>query len=265
MSSFQHPLWGYEFTYQVDWVHRSVQDADGFAAIPEALEPDYQGPSSGQLLVRAEWNCARQPIGPLWSRLIGLTAGMLGAKQVGSAPWRVGSAVGLEAEMMLPKKENRRLWTGILEQDFTVLHFMVMHPLDERLSFEPFATQIISSLRFADHTLGASTSPEDLPLPPGYVLTEPTRLVPDIADPDRWRAYEGESQVGALQAFYLREAPNFGWQVAEYVPFPSSADLGFARLHLLKGKKSAMLGIMPVAEGTVTSSSPGKLVVKFSE
>ena len=263
MSQFQHPLWGYQLTYPDDWAHLTVGDAEGFAAQPQALEPGSQEPKSGHILVSAEWNCARQPIGPLWSQHIGLMAGILGAKQVGSAAWRMGSAVGIEAEIVLPKKENLRLWAGILEKDFTVLKFMVTHPRADRAWFEPAATRILSSLSFAGRVQGITLSSEGLPLPPGYAPTDPTLIIPDIADTKSWRAYDGQSQAGALQAFYLREAPNYGWQVIEYVPFPSASDLGFARLEMEKDAQRAVLGIMPFGETRVTSTSPARLVLKL--
>src|SRR5512147_2380879 len=130
MKIFQHELWGYELTYPDDWTHRTIQDKEAFAFLAEALEPGYEGTNAGYLMVKAEWNCARKPIEPLWNRHIGLTAGMLSAKKVGSAPWRMGGATGLEAEIVLPTKSSRRLWTGILSKDLTVLHFLVTHPIE---------------------------------------------------------------------------------------------------------------------------------------
>ena len=262
MAVFQHVLWGYELTYPDDWAHRTLGAMEGFAAIPEALTPDYAGPDSGQILVRGEWNCARQPIEPIWNRHIGMLASWLGARQVGSAPWRMGGATGLEAEIVLPKKDDRRLWTGILEHNFTVLHFMVLHLRQERPEFEPFATRIISSLRFPPEMAGVMTDPEGLPLPPDYSPIQPQNVLPDIADPAQWRAYDGQSGADALQAFYLREAVNYGWSVEEYVPYPSPADLGFARIKLTKGQQSVTLGIMPYSAGDKNTPALARLVFK---
>jgi hypothetical protein len=264
MPGFQHLLWGYELTYPVDWVHRSIADTEGFASIPEAFEAGYEGPNAGQLLVRAEWNGARQPVEPLWNNHIGMMAGMMGAKDVGSAPWMIGGATGFEAEIKLPQKENRRLWAGILEREFIVLHFMVTHPHQERSWFEPAVTKVISSLSFATHTQGVHLIPEGLPLPPGYVTIDPVTVLPDIANPGAWRAFDGADQIGALQAFYWREAPNYGWQLLEFIPFPSSvSDLGFARISLSKEGRSAILGLMPFGEENLTSASPARIVVKY--
>jgi hypothetical protein len=51
----------------------------------------------------------------------------------------------------------------------------------------------------------------------------------------------------------------------EYVPFPSSSELGFARLQLRRDGLKIMLGLMPYdASGTVTSSSPANIVYKIA-
>jgi hypothetical protein len=265
MTVFQQILWGYEITYPDTWTHQTVQDSDAFVTTPDALDPHYQGEDAGQLLVRGEWNWAHQPIEPLWNQHIGMLAGMLGAKQVGSAPWKIGQATGLEAEIVLPKKDNRRLWTGILMRDFRVLHFMVTHPKEVREQFEPVATKIISSLNFPDRIQGIETSAEGLPLPPGYMSAEPKSILPDIPDPRQWRAYSGREGIGALQAFYLREIPTHNWRIVEYVPFPGEFDLGFARLQLQKDGRQVTLGIMPneISE-TMISSSPANVVFKIS-
>jgi hypothetical protein len=265
MPVFQHILWGYELTYPDDWVHQVVQDADGFAAIPEALDSEYFGPDAGQVMVRGEWNWARQPVEPFWNRHIGMLAGMLGAKQVGAAPWRIRNATGIEAEIVLPKRDNRRLWAGILARDFRILHFMVTHPKEDRQRFDPLATAIISSLRFPNRFLGIKQTRDGLPLPPGYTPVDPQSVIHDIADPQHWQAYDGQAGIGALQAFYLRESPIHDWEIDEYVPFPSSSDLGFARLSMHRADQRVTLGILPFDTGKVTSSSPGKLVIKVTQ
>src|SRR5689334_410631 len=118
MTIFRNILWGYELKYPEHWTHQVMQDADAFVSVTEALDPYYEGADAGQILVRGEWNWERKPIEPLWNQHIGKLAGLMGAKEVGSAPWKLGQAAGLEAEIVLPKKDNRRLWTGILMQDF---------------------------------------------------------------------------------------------------------------------------------------------------
>jgi hypothetical protein len=264
---FRHILWGYELTVPDPWLHREVQDADAFAPSSQVGEPDPSREHAGQLLVRGEWNWQRQPIEPLWNKHIGMLAGMLGAKQVGSSPWKLGEAVGLEAEIVLPKKDHRRLWTGILMRDFRVLHFMVTHEKDVREQFEPVATKIISSLRFPNRILGIKASREGIPLPPGYKLVDPRTILADIADPQNWRAYSGSSGIGALQAFYLREIPIHNWNMEEYVPFPAASDLGFARLQLRRGDLKITLGMMPYdpsGSGTLTASSPANVVYKIA-
>ncbi|MBI3153225.1 MAG: hypothetical protein HYZ21_13900 [Chloroflexi bacterium] len=264
MTVFQHILWGYEMTYPDPWVHQSVQDSDAFVMTPDALDSYYFGQNAGQLLVRCEWNWARQSVEPLWNKHIGMLAGMLGAKQVGSAPWRIGQASGLEAEIVLPKKDNQRLWTGILMQDFIVIHFMVTHPKEVREQFEPAATKIISSLRFPERISGIETSSEDLPLPPGYTSVDPKSILPDISDPTPWRAYSGRDGIGALQAFYLRELPAHNWEITEYIPFPGASDLGFARIQLQRDGRQITLGIMPSETSEkMISASPANVVFKM--
>jgi len=266
MTIFRNILWGYELKYPEHWTHQVMQDADAFVSVTEALDPYYEGADAGQILVRGEWNWERKPIEPLWNQHIGKLAGLMGAKEVGSAPWKLGQAAGLEAEIVLPKKDNRRLWTGILMQDFRVLHFMVTHPKDVRESFEPAATKLISSLRFPNRILGIKASREGLPLPPKYAPADPKNILTDIPDPKNWRAYSGEAGIGALQAFYLREVPIHNWEMEEYVPFPSSSELGFARFQLRRDNRKIMLGLMPydpAGSGKITPSSPANVVFKI--
>lgn len=263
MAIFQHPLWGYEVTYPKGWVQRSIGDVEGFAAVSAALQPGYEGPQSGHLLVRGEWNSGQRPLEPLWKRHIGKTAGFLGAKKVGAAPWRIGDATGFEAEIVLPKREKMRLWTGILARGFTVLHFMVSHLKEERAWFEPLVTGVIASLHFPTGVDGVVLNEEGLPLPPDYVPADASAIVEDIAGPAGWQAYEGPGSVGALQAFYWRETAVYGWRAVEYIPFPNTAGLGFARLRLHKGEQAVMLGIMPAGEGEETAAHQAHVVIKY--
>lgn len=273
MSLFRNILWGYELTYPDSWTQQSVQDADAFvpgalsSAVDETggLAESSDATGAGQLLVRGEWNWERKPIEPLWNRHMGLIAGMIGAKEVGSAPWKLGDATGLEAEIVLPKKDNRRLWTGILMRDFRVLHFVVTHPKDVREEFEPVATKIISSLRFPNRIMGIKTSREGIPVPPGYEAVDPKSILTDISDATNWRAYSGHAGIGALQAFYIREIPIHNWDMEEYVPFPSSSELGFARLQLRRVNMNITLGMLPYdPSGTITASSPANIAIKLA-
>ncbi len=262
MTVFQHVLWGYELTYPDDWIHRTMGEVEAFAMIPEALTPDYEGLRSGQILLRAEFNSAQQSIEPIWNRHVAMIASWLGAKQVGSAPWRMAGASGIEAEIVLPKKDERRLWTGILQRNLTVLNFLVLHLKEEYPLFQPLATQIIASLRFPQEVAGVLTSEEGLPLPPGYMSIPPQDILLDITDPACWRAYDGQQSSAALQAFYLREAPNFGWSIMEFVPLSNQTDLGFARLKLQKENHSIILGIMPYQEEISPVTHPARLIIK---
>jgi hypothetical protein len=263
MSVFQHVLWGYELTYPDLWLHQPRGDVECFAAIQEALDPDYLGSNSGQILIRCEWNSARKPVEPLWNRHIGMLASWLGAKEVGSAPWRLGGGIGLEAEIVMPKKDDRRLWTGILQKDLIVLHFVVIHLKQEYEIFQKTATEIISSLQFPAEIAGVFTTSDGLPLPPNYEAVPAEDFLSDIRDPANWRAYDGASSIDGLQAFYLREAPNFGWTIEEYVPFPGPSNLGFSRIKLEKSGKPVTLGILPYEGETPGSAHPARIFFKL--
>jgi hypothetical protein len=263
MPKFQHPLWGYELTYPESWVHRSVNDTEAFYSDSEAMISEAAGATGGQILVRAELNYPPRLIEPVWNQHIAQVAGMLGARQVGSAPWRMAGASGIEAEIVLPKRENQRLWAGVLAHGYVILKFAVAHPKEARSLFEPAATGMISSLKFIKNLQGLAFNDWGLPLPPGYRPAAPSEIVQDITDPQNWQAFDGQSGMDALQAFYLRELENAGWEVLEYVPFPSLVELGFARMQVHKDDYTITLGILPFGVETVTASSPGKLAFKF--
>ena len=259
MAIFQNPLWGFELSHPDAWVQKSTAEADGFAQKSEVF--DQAGSANTQaahMLVRGEFNGYRKPIAPLWNQYITKLSIMLGAKKLGASPFSMGGANGFEAEIQLPQKLNRRLWAGILARETTILHFMVSHPKEERDAFEPKATKIITSLRFLERVEGLETNENNLPLPPNYRPVAPTNLVPDAVEDGSWEAYDGESDLGALQVFYFRELPQHGWKIEEFIPFPNQVDVDFARLQIHKGDFSATLGILPFGEKKLT----GKIVVK---
>ena len=258
MTTYQHPLWGYELDLPKGWVHQRMQETDGFASHTEALQPNYEGANLGHLLIRGEWNWSRQSLEPLWNQHITKLSVMMGAKKLGAAPWTLGVGQGFEAEILLPKKTNKRLWIGILAYDATILHFMVTHWKEEREQFEPVITKIIQSLRFVKQVENVNNNKGGCPVPPGYATTDPKDFLNDIEDSASWEAYDGQASVGALQAFYLRELPNNGWEIEEYVPYPAQTNLGFARFKIRKQDQTLMLGIMPIKEFFQT----GKIVIK---
>jgi hypothetical protein len=266
MTLFQHILWGYELTYPDPWIHQQAQDTDVFVAPNSPLDPYYSEQDGAQVVIRGEWNWSRQKVEPLWNQHIGKLAGMLGAKNVGSAPWHFRDASGLEAEIVLPKKDNRRLWTGVLTREFLVLHFLVTHPKEARETFEPAATKLITSLRFPIHIPNLITSAEALPLPPNYTQVDPQSILDDILEPQSWRAYQGNAGIGALQSFYIRELPAHHWTIQEYVPFPGASELGFARLKLKRDNINLTLGIMPsVIPESGADSGGANIVYKINE
>ncbi|MFN2233844.1 MAG: hypothetical protein ACK2U1_06410 [Anaerolineales bacterium] len=254
MNLYQQPLWGYELEFPQDWVHQTIQDTEGFARLPEALQPNYDGEKLGHLLIRGEWNWSRQPIEPLWNQHITKLSVMLGAKKLGSAPWALGDGRGFEAEILLPKKANKRLWIGILAYGSNILHFLVTHWKEERAQFEPLVTRIIQSLHFVDRVPNITINDLGCPIPPDYVPTDPKDYLNDIEETTFWQAYHGQASVGALQAFYLRELPNYNWRIDEYVPYPAQTNLGFARFNIHRNEQTLMLGILPLSTKIVTSS-----------
>jgi hypothetical protein len=262
MPEFYDPLWGYALVYPEGWVHRRLQDTDAFAAAAEALQPDYEGPRSGHLLVRPEWNGALQPVGPLWERHIGQLASMLGSRKVGAAPWRMAGAAGLEAEVALPKQSQRRLWVGILVRGFTVLKFMVSHHKSEWNEFQPALTTLVASLRFRSAAQDEmDLGPEGLPLPHGCFPVDPGEVISDIADTAVWRAYRCSASAGALQAFFVRELPLHGWTVESFEPHPAVEGLGFARLRLRLEETRLTLGVLPE---TGEAGSRAAVVLRFT-
>lgn len=262
MAVFQHLLWGFSLTYPDTWVHRTNADLDGFAETAAAFDQagaiDHQ---AAHILVRGEFNGRNEPIAPLWNQHITKLSIMLGAKKLGSSPFSIGGANGFEVEIQLPKRQNRRLWAGILVRDKVILHFMVSHPRDERAVFEPQATKIIASLRFLKQIEGLDANTEGLPLPPNYIPVDPTTHIHDLSGRDNWKAYEGNSALNALQNFYYRELPHHGWEIREFIPYPNQVEISFARLRIHKDDLSATLGILP----TVEKNPYGKIVVKYEQ
>lgn len=254
MNNFIDPLWGYQLDYPDNWVCQRNDDIEAFAASQEALDSEYTGPQAGYLLVRGEFNHTAEKIDPLWDNHITKISMMVGAKNLGSAPLAIGGGNGYEAEIVLPKTRNKRLWTGILSYGLTVLHLMVEHPLDQRDWFEPLATKTIASLRFLDSTPNLATTEGNIPLPPDYESASPTDFLTDIEDQQNWLAFSGEASIDSLQVFYSRELPRYGWEISEFTSYPNQTDINFARLHLTRGKETAVLGILPNVRGQNTSA-----------
>jgi len=258
MPTYQQPFWGYEIDLPEEWIHRTLVETEGFARHPEALAPQYEGPFLGHLLIRVEWNPTRQDIQPLWSQHITRLATMLAAKKIGSAPWRMAGGQGYEAEILLPKISGKRLWVGLLSYDRSLLHFLVTHRIEERDGIEPVFTQMISSLRFVDQVSGIPHNQDGVPLPPGYASVDPASILTDLQDVAQWQAYQGQVKLDALQAFYWRELRNRGFVMAEYIPFSSTSELGFARIVFSKKERAYTLGILPSTQ----EPTNGVIVIK---
>ena len=254
MNTFQHQLWGYQINLPDTWQHQTFGHKDGFSEDPEAFHPGYEGKQLAQLLINGEWNCLQMPIYDIWQKHLGKTSLMLGAKNLGAGTWEMAGASGYEVEIVLPKKNPHRLWTGILENKFLLLTFLVLHRKENQKELEPLLSMIIASLKFLDKVDKIQQGPMDLPLPSLVVTADPQHIVSDIPDPENWLAFQGELNIGALQAFYLRELPHLGWSITRYVPYPNPGGLSFSRLLLEKDGQSFSLGLMPPAEGKSDTS-----------
>jgi len=259
MNRFQHKLWGYELSYPDNWVHKTTQDIEAFAAYLDSLKPNYEGAKLGHVFVRGEFNPHLQPIESLWNQHIAKLSVILGAKRLGSAPLKIGGGTGFEVEIVLPKKDKKRLWVGILSFNATVLHLMVLHLKENRGWFEPLASKIIASIHFMGQAEEIATDFIGLPIPPKYESTNPSKFLHDIKILENWLAFEGEEEIGALQNFYVRELPNFGWEILSFEPYPGSKDINFARFIIRKEDVTATLGILPFGE----KYQVGKIVVKY--
>jgi hypothetical protein len=113
-------------------------------------------------------------------------------------------------------------------------------------------------LRFIQQAENVVSTETGCPIPPSYLETDPQNFLNDIEDTVPWQAFDGQVSMGALQAFYLRELPNYGWEIEEYVPFPAQTNLGFARFKIKKQDQTLILGILPIGEKDKT----GKIVIK---
>ena len=248
MSTFTQALWGYSIQYPEDWIHESHGDTEAFATSPQALVKDLAGPQDGHILIRGEFNYLGEQIDKLWTDYMVKLGLKMGAKDLGSAPLNLGGGEGYEAEIKLPKKENQRLWTGILSFGLTVLHLAVAHPLDQRKKIEPLASSTVASLRFTNQAPGLDMLPMGIPVPEEYSPIEPAALLSDIDGQPGWSAYRGKSSVGALQACYLRVLPRLGWEIDEFLPFPNQTELGFARFKVKKDDQLLTIAILPADE-----------------
>jgi hypothetical protein len=260
MKPYTDPLWGYRLVIPDHWTHKLSGDVAAFAANLETLDSEYTGLNAGHLLVRGEFNHTGENLSPLWASHITKISLMAGAKDLGSAPFELGGGTGFEAEIVLPKTKNQRLWTGLLSYGWTILHLMVSHPLDQRESFQPVVNQILTSLRFLTHYKTIDLTPESIPLPPETIPADPSEIIPDIKKPQNWYAYFSQASIAPLQSFYLRELTYLGWEIEEFVPYPNQTSINFARLRIGKASHNVMLGIMPL----VDSAFPSAVVIKYT-
>jgi hypothetical protein len=245
MTTFVQPLWGFSMDLPAGWVHRSLQNGDAFARIEDALDPGYVGPLGGHIMVHAEWNGLHRAVEPIWREHVARVATMLGAKQVRSAPWRIGPGEGLEAEIALPKKEANRLWLGVLSHDMIMLKLLVAHPLACRAEFEPQATDVLRSLSFLESVPDLPQHPCGLPLPPDCTPQPTTEILEELGSQGSWEVFGTPHSMGAVQGFFWREARAAGWEITSFQPYPGDHPLPFARVGLHKAGRAIALGILP--------------------
>ncbi|MBI9043401.1 MAG: hypothetical protein JEZ06_02875 [Anaerolineaceae bacterium] len=270
MTIYQNQYWGYELLVPDGWFqnHHSENDTNSFSPNkPETEntkeEEEEEEEEISQLLIRCEWMFPPRPIEPIWRQHIGLTAGVMGAKNVGSAPWVHANSEGFETEIILPKRSNTRLWAGILAKNFMVMKFMLTHPRKDHDWLQPIATELIKSIWFPEKMDHVEQTPAGIPLPSNWIQTDPSKWVPDIQDLGKWSAYIGAANIGMLQYFYVREVIAYGWKIIDFSAFPGNANLGFSKLRIEKAGQTATIGILPAEEENISVQSPAVIVIKF--
>ncbi len=246
MPTFVHPLWGYALDYPEGWVWKEEGEVTAFAPHEAALSLQYEGERMGHLAIRPELNPYLRPIEPLWTHYITRISIMRGAKKLGASPLKVGNLQGYEAELLLPVKQNKRLWIGLLAAGGVVLHLVVTHRKDEKAYFQPLVSAMVSSLRFVDHTDSYQLTAAGIPIPPRYMPAAPEDIVEDLPAHKVWDAYTGNAPIGALQVFYLRELPHQGWHIETYYPYPNrNSEIRFASFLVHNADRTAVIALIP--------------------
>jgi len=134
-----------------------------------------------------------------------------------------------------------------------ILHLMVTHRKDDRSLFQEPASQMVSSLRFVAALENVATTARGIPLPPGYRSIAPEEIVEGVNNPAAWEAFTGSAPIGGVQVFYLREAVQHGWKIAEYYPYPNiKAPAPVARMLLEKDGAVAAVALLPREKGSET-------------
>lgn len=262
MQNYTQPIWGYQLNYPDEWFHRRMQGVDAFAPLDHLFKSNDQALQRCHLLIQPEWNGMLERVEPLWEAHIARVAGMIGAKNLGTASWELAGASGLEAEIVLPRSSQERLWVGMLPFEHILLKFMVYHPLQERAWFEPKATQIMKSLQFLEHVTDIAITKNGIPLPNGCRDVDPLDVIIDADDIHRWLTFEVDETIGAVQAFYIREALPHGWTIEEFMPYPNLEALTFARFRIVRGEQVAGVGLLPTG-GQHGASGTTRIAIKL--
>lgn len=246
MPTFVHPLWGYALEYPREWVWKDQGEVVAFAPHQQALDSIGSENPQGHFAIRPELNPYLRPIDPLWTEYITRVGIMKGAKKVGGARLKAGNLEGYEAELLMPAKQNRRLWIGLLAAGGIILHLMLTHDKEEQATFQSPVSRMVQSLRFVAHTEGVHTNEAGIPLPPHYAPAPVESVLADTTAEEGWEARTGQAPIAALQAFYLRELPQHGWEITAYYPFPNrEASIRFASFLIQRDATRAIVALLP--------------------
>ncbi len=245
MPTFVHPLWGYALDYPNGWVWEEQGEVTAFGPHKDKLNTENLQ-QAGHFAIRPELNPYLRPIEPLWTEYITRVSIMKGAKKVGASPLKVGNLEGYESELLMPARQKRRLWVGLLAAGGIILHLMLTHPTDEKTIFQAPASRMVQSLRFVAHTASIATTAAGLPLPPQYHPTAVESVLADTTADQGWEAWTGDAPLAALQAFYLRELPHHGWKITAYYPFPNrEPNIRFASFLAQRDDAQAIVALIP--------------------
>ncbi len=248
MPTFVHPLWGYALDYPDGWVWAEQGEVTAFGPDEDKLNPNNLQ-QAAHFAIRPELNPYLRPIEPLWTAYITRVSIMKGAKKVGASPLKAGKLAGYESELLMPAKQQRRLWVGLLAAGGIILHLMLTHPIDEKATFQAPVSRMVQSLRFVAHTDDLAQNAAGVPLPPHYRPTAVESVLADTNAEQGWEAWAGDAPLAALQAFYLRELPQHGWKIAAYYPFPNrEPDIRFASFLAQREGAQAIVALIPHGE-----------------
>ena len=245
MPTFVHPLCGYALDSPDGWAWEEQGEVLAFGPDPQALNPT-NPQQAAHFAIRPELNPYLRPIEPLWTEYITRVSIMKGAKKVGASPLKAGNLEGYESELLMPARQKRRLWVGLLAAGGVILHLMLTHPIEEKAVFQEPVSRMVQSLRFVAHTDNLTQNAAGVPLPPRYQPAAVESVLADTTADQGWEAFTGKAPIAALQAFYLRELPQHGWEITAYYPFPNREPaIRFASFVARQAATQAIVALVP--------------------